>query len=95
MSDREKKEQEIMNQEMSADEMETVAGGRYLCMYAHEDSHCKYRNSQMYGRPIKKPDGTFNCAYTVEDGSHCDYNDACYGEYVRYLGLTFCGKAWE
>ena len=27
MSDREKKEQEILNQEMSFDEMDTVAGG--------------------------------------------------------------------
>ena len=27
MSDREKKEQEIMNQEMSTDEMDAVAGG--------------------------------------------------------------------
>ena len=28
MSDQEKREQEILNQEMSQDEMDTVAGGR-------------------------------------------------------------------
>ena len=34
MSEQEKKEQEIMNQEMSQDEMDTVAGGRgiFACM---------------------------------------------------------------
>ena len=101
MYDREKKEQEIMNQEMSTDEMETVAEGQLCtsffvtCLFGHADKECDDPNMTKYGRQIHKPDGTVNCANTVEDGSHCDVNDACYDNYVRYMSLVNCSKAWQ
>jgi hypothetical protein len=36
-----------------------------------------------------------NCAATVEDGSWCERNDACYNEAVIYDGRTDCAKAWK
>ncbi len=47
-----------------------------------------YRN--IYGG-----NGFPNCAATVEDGSHCGTNDACYNNTVDYRGLTDCAKAWR
>ena len=108
MSDQEKREQEIMNQEMSTDEMETVAGGWGLkmcestvegglqsCFYGSFGSKCEIGTALKYGRPIHRPDGTMNCAATVEDGSHCGSNDACYSDEVVYLGMKECSKAWK
>ena len=94
MSDQEKKEKEIMNQEMSMDEMETVAGGTCYRKLGRKDS-CFDEESVKYGRPIRKPDGSINCAATVEDGSHCGSNDACYSYDVVYLGMKHCEKAWK
>ena len=94
MSDQEKKEQEIMNQEMSKDEMETVAGG-YICWASHNyPLECSQGTHEKYVRPILKPEGTVNCANTVEDGSHCEHNDACYENEICYYNLKECGKAW-
>ena len=93
MSDQEKKEQEIMNQEMSFDEMETVAGGR--CFDHHQNTGCASEFSE-HSRLFRNPDGTPNCEATVEDGSWCSSNDACYGSNdVAYLGLQNCAKAWD
>ena len=92
MSDREKKEQEILNQEMSSDEMETVAGGECIIGAFQE---CIADVFLQYGRPILRPDGSVNCASTVEDGSHCETTDACYRSQVVYLGLKDCDKAWK
>ncbi|MBR3016273.1 MAG: hypothetical protein IKH57_04215 [Clostridia bacterium] len=102
MSDREKREQEIMNQELSQDEMDTVAGGGYDieyrdlgCQFAGAYVHCKADNALKNGRELYRPDKTVNCANTVEDGSHCDTNDACYDDKVVYLGMEDCHKAWK
>ena len=92
MSDQEKKEQEILNQEMSLDEMENVAGG--VCVGGHQLNECNWDDAIKYGRPIRKPDGSMNCAATVEDGSWCGSDDACYQGEVNYMGLTECSKAW-
>ena len=106
MSDQEKKEQEIMNQEMSKDEMETVAGGgpgnwdctgteNSDCIQEHYKMTCDSGNSLKYGRYFYRQDGSPNCAATVEEGSWCGSDDACYGNEVQYLGLTDCAKAWK
>ncbi|MBR3016538.1 MAG: hypothetical protein IKH57_05590 [Clostridia bacterium] len=107
MSDQEKREQEIMNQEMSQDEMETVAGGlgddyldddglpSYSCLCQHHETVCNSKNSIKHGRLINRPDGSTNCAATVEDGSWCGSNDACYEDEVNYMGLNDCAKAWN
>ena len=97
MSDREKKEQEIMNQEMSSEEMETVAGGGKcdFSMSIAREGRCWSIPAQQYGRPARRPDGSMNCAATVEDGSHCGSDDACYEDEVVYLGIVDCEKAWQ
>ncbi|MBR5110682.1 MAG: hypothetical protein IK099_10840 [Clostridia bacterium] len=97
MSGQEKKEQEIMNQEMSQDEMETVAGGkrRGNCIIGAY-INCDGDIVQKYARPLYRPDGTVNCAATVEDGSHCERNDACYSyNDAVYIGMQDCFKAWK
>lgn len=86
--------------------MDTVAGGGHHypdcrgtqngnCCYDHWETDCDSGNSRKYGRPFRNPDGTPNCAATVEDGSWCDSNDACYNKEVRYLSLNNCAKAWD
>ena len=117
MSEQEKKEQEIMNQEMSQDEMETVAGGHHSqweeeCYdgeaaanphysedhthcYAGQHQSCDNKTSQKYGRPLRNPDGSMNCSATVEDGSWCGSNDACYDDESVYFGMKHCAKAWK
>ena len=112
MSDQEKKEQEIMNQEMSKDEMETVAGGLppfmhgtcgepsgklmdEHCYSSHMDTKCYGELHVENGRPFRNPDGSVNCAATVEDGSWCGTNDACYDKQVAYMGIHNCAKAWD
>ena len=107
MSDQEKKEQEIMNQEMSTDEMETVAGGAsgFDEMELKDRKNCKCRmgawatcsddTSRKYGRPLYRPDGSVNCSATVEDGSWCQSDDACYNDESVYFGMTECEKAWK
>ena len=104
MSEQEKKEQEIMNQEMSQDEMETVAGGIDKCadgkfggcfLGLGRRHSCDSEIYIKYGRPIRNPDGSMNCAATVEDGSHCGSNDACYTDEAKYFGMEDCQKAWK
>ena len=104
MSDREKKEQDILNQELSEDEMDTVAGGTDKCadgkfggcfMGLGRRHSCDSEIYIKYGRPLYRPDGSLNCAATVEDGSWCGSNDACYDAEAVYLGMTDCRKAWK
>ena len=94
MSDQEKREQEIMNQEMNLDEMETVAGGICIAALGRND-YCNSHSSEKYERPLYNPDGSINCAATVEDGSWCGSNDACYYDEAKYFGMRDCEKAWK
>ena len=82
----EKKEDEVLAQPLSPDELEAVSGGdqdddRINCVRYSE------RNIYLGGFP--------NCAATVEDGSFCDSNDACYHSMVKYYILQECNKAWH
>ena len=107
MSDQEKREQEIMNQEMSQDEMDTIAGGEgkgchdtveggnSRCAFGAYGSKCDSYIARNNGLLLYRPDGSVNCAATVEDGSHCNRNDACYEDEVVYLGMEDCAKAWK
>ena len=81
-----KKEDEVLAQPLSPDELEAVSGGdqdddRTNCVRYSE------RNIYLGGFP--------NCAATVEDGSWCDSNDACYHSMVGYYILVECQKAWH
>lgn len=80
------KEDNVLSQELSPDELEAVSGGdqdddRVNCVRYSE------RNIYLGGFP--------NCAATVEDGSFCGSNDACYHSMVGYYILQECQKAWH
>ncbi len=80
------KEDEVLAQPLSPDELAAVSGGdqdddRINCVRYSE------RNIYLGGFP--------NCAATVEDGSFCDSNDACYHSMVKYYILVECNKAWH
>lgn len=75
------KEEAVFSQEVSAEEMASAAGGHWY----PGDSDC---TRQTYH--------TINyCAATVEDGSWCRSNDACYSDEVRYVEMQRCQKAWK
>lgn len=46
-------------------------------------------------RNIYGGNGFPNCAATVDDGSHCSSNDACYSKAVDYQMMHDCSKAWR
>ena len=77
-------EKEIFVQEVSDEEMEAVAGGK-----GENDDDCV----KIFLRNIRVPSFP-NCAATVEDGSDCWNNDACFEEAVRYWDMNDCDKAW-
>ena len=78
-------EEEVFKQKLSDEEFMAVSGGG--------------RGHRAERTPISPPrniyDGFPNCAATVEDGSWCDKNDACFDSDVVYLGMTSCSKAWK
>ena len=76
-------EKEVFIQKVSDEEMEAVAGGK-------EGREC----SGEFERHIYYPSFP-NCAATVEDGSNCWSNDACFVNSVVYMGMQDCAKAWE
>jgi hypothetical protein len=80
-----------------------VAGGRhfgggstpnYNCFHEHQKKSCNWEEAIKYGRLINRPDGSANCAATVEENSWCKSNDACYDDETIYLGIKECAKAW-
>ena len=88
-------EEAVLQQELSPDEMAAIAGGM---AGAKDGADCDYPQSiscysweQRYIYTGSFP----NCAATVEDGSFCDTNDACYTAAVWYLGKKDCAKAWK
>ena len=80
------KENEVLVQELSLEELASVAGGG-----DPSDVNC---TTHVYGRNIYYG-GFPNCAATVEDGSWCGQNDACYNISVIYKFMADCGKAWK
>ena len=98
MSGQEKKEQEIMNQEMSLDEMEDVSGGAYgmIDVFAKNIARgITFNSADKVTLNFYNEDGSINCAATVEDGSWCHDNDACYTNQMDYQGMKSCSKAWK
>ena len=92
-----KTEDKVFSQKVSEDELNSISAGfcgdssggcSWWAYDQHE--HC----TEVYHRHIYE--GEFpNCAATVEDGSWCGSNDACYGDEVIYVDMEHCGKAWE
>jgi hypothetical protein len=91
MSHPEKKnEEEVFLQSADDDELNGVAGGGGKEPSEQGDSCIESHFRDIYGGS-----GFPNCAASVEDGSFCDTNDACYRLAVEYLGRKSCPKAWE
>ena len=87
------KEGDVFSQEISADELESVAGG--ISMDSNTNNCERWWKRNIYGG-----NGFANCAATVEDGSWCDNSDACNDMAVRYTGIkgcfiSDCSKAWR
>ena len=71
--------------------------GTHRCQVAMQCSYDENSNKCVVAvfRWINDPDFP-NCAATVQDGSHCMDNDACFGiNAVKYRGMHDCSKAWE
>lgn len=81
-----KKEDEVLAQPLSPDELEAVSGG---------DRDDDLKNCVRYSERNIYLGGFPNCAATVEDGSFCGSNDACYHSMVGYYILVECQKAWH
>ena len=94
-------EKDILQQPLSEEEMGDVAGGfdveckdltvTQTTSLDSDTSNC----SQCYSRSIYGGNGFANCAATVEDGSWCSSNDACFADSVKYLNMKDCSKAWK
>ena len=83
-------EEQVFKQELDDDELEAVAGG---AEGTGDPNNC----NNAHRRDIYGGDGFPNCAATVEDGSHCNTNDACVYFSVRYKGMKDedCKKSWR
>lgn len=88
-------DEELFSQELSSEELSAVAAGRgggcdggprYICKRSlYSDIYWDEWHQQ----------GFPNCASTVEDGSWCVNNDACYGGAIIYRNMGDCHKAWR
>ncbi len=83
-------DERVLDQELSLDELE-VAAGLYDEEYYKNPSNCV----NCYHKAIYGGGGFANCAATVEDGSWCNENDACYDNSITYVGMKDCKKAWR
>ncbi len=80
MSEQEKKEQELFQQDLDADELEGVSGGEAL----HSDNFIQEHMRKLV------VNGVVNCAATVEKKSWCSSNDACNNRAVHYTFVSPC-----
>jgi len=92
-----RKDTSVFSQEVSPNELAAVSGGSAGSLNDGPEYHCtETLHRHIY--IIKRSDGTTffpNCAATVEDGSWCSTNDACYEDAIWYVGMQSCPKAWE
>ena len=107
MSEEQKtREAMIFNQELSVADLDVVAGGDH----GLEGQSCGQGASDLMGgeedadkenctnhvkRLIYGGGGFANCGATVESGSWCKRNDACYTNAVEYSDTKSCAKAWQ
>ena len=81
----ERKEAAIFDQTVSEEELKAVSGG---FTKLKDCAICEHRD-------IYDGKGFANCTDTVESGSWCMLNDACYYNSIIYDGMQNCKKAWE
>ena len=99
MSDEQRaNEDEVFDQELSMEDLDAAAGGAVDC---NEPSACgdasRSSCARNHYRNIYGGGGFPNCAATVEDGSWCSDNDACYECAIEYKNISSssCDKAWR
>ena len=97
---------EVFKQELSEEELEMAAGGGLdICSKVMRLALCgmnggggdlpaDYQCRNCYSRDIYR-DGFPNCSATVEDGSWCSSNDACFFSSTYYENMQECHKAWK
>ncbi len=84
-------EDKVFEQEISPEELENAAGGGLL----HNKKSAPVYGCQINQRRDIYEGGFPNCAATVEDGSFCNSNDACFKSAVNYTSMQSCFKAWQ
>ena len=93
-------EEAVFAQKVSDEELESINGG-YCGMNggdACQQAQYEYNHNHCTDCQIRHiyEGGFANCAATVEDGSWCNLNDACYTyNAIKYQGMTDCHKAWR
>ena len=75
----------ILGQALSDDDLSEVSGGTYDMANCTGDWE-----KNIYGGK-----GFPNCAATVEDGSWCMSDDACFRSAIAYYNMKDCTKAWK
>lgn len=96
-------EANVFEQNLSEEELSAISGGKeYPCGSVawnnctdiwrdDPQNNCAY----VWQRNIYGGNGFANCAATVENGSWCSENDACYLNSVDYQNMKDCNKAWR
>ena len=99
---KDEKRMSVFRQALSEDELEAASGGKFNCDKLMRLALCGLNGGPGEQDPCFKTyhrgiyDGGFpSCAATVEDGSWCDENDACYTVSVVYKDMRDCHKAWK
>ncbi len=87
-----KNEEEVFLQSVDDDELDDVSGGDKVGATCSKSVDYDCRNN--WARYIYQG-GFPNCAASVEDGSWCGSNDACFDSAVKYLKMNDCNKAWK
>ena len=96
-------ESDVFDQSVSEEELAFASGGSSYPCGSISEKNCEevWREEptdncshNMY-RDIYGGNGFANCAATVEDGSFCYDNDACYRIQVKYTNRKDCWKAWQ
>ena len=87
-------EEEILAQDLSKEELDSVAGGGNCPSLAwkYGPNECRIGGTTRWIYRNRFP----NCAKSVEDGSWCWSNDACFTyQSIYYTGMDECSKAWR
>ena len=89
------KEREVFEQAISVEELEAVTGADKGNYYNCVKENLRTITGRYWEGGILYNTGFPNCAATVEDGSLCNDNDACYSCAVVYQDMKECSKAWR
>ena len=87
--------EKVMKSELSNEELSLTSGGDG-CRFSEKCENDSYNNcSCLQHRYLRDNKGNINCAASVESGSWCLTNDACFEEQVHYRNRNKgCDKAW-